>query len=97
MRLTSSARTCALRRTAIALAIAQACAAGCGLKGPLYIPTAEEEREMAERERALEERARRERAGEPAAQTPAPATPGPPPASSTQSPAQVKPESLPTN
>jgi predicted small lipoprotein YifL len=34
---------------------------GCGLKGPLYIPTPEQERQMAERERALEERERRER------------------------------------
>jgi predicted small lipoprotein YifL len=91
------ARMRALRRTAILLLIAQACGAGCGLKGPLYLPTAEEEREMAERERALEERERRERKGQPAPAAPAPATPAPPPPPSTQSPAQVNPGSLPTN
>jgi predicted small lipoprotein YifL len=33
---------------------------GCGLKGPLYLPTPEQEREMAEREQRLREREQRE-------------------------------------
>jgi predicted small lipoprotein YifL len=37
---------------------------GCGLKGPLYLPTAEQKREIAERERLLQEReARRQGSG----------------------------------
>jgi predicted small lipoprotein YifL len=87
----------ALRRTVVILSIAQVCASGCGLKGPLYIPTAEEERELAERKRALEERERRERKGQAASTTPAATTPAPPPASSTEPPAQVDPGSVPTN
>jgi predicted small lipoprotein YifL len=84
----------ALRRTVLVLSIAQvcACASGCGLKGPLYIPTAEEERELAERKRALEERERREREEQPASTNPAP-----PQASSTEPPARVEPGSVPTN
>jgi len=87
----------ALRRTAILLSIALACTAGCGLKGPLYVPTAEEEREQAERKRALEERERRERSGQPASTAPAPSTPAAPQASSTEPPAPVDPGSAPTN
>jgi predicted small lipoprotein YifL len=34
---------------------------GCGLKGPLYVPTAAEQREMAERKKQLEEREAREK------------------------------------
>jgi predicted small lipoprotein YifL len=33
----------------------------CGLKGPLYLPTPAEKREMAEREKQLEERSEREK------------------------------------
>jgi predicted small lipoprotein YifL len=87
----------ALRRTVIFVLLAQACASGCGLKGPLFIPTAEEERELAERKRALEERERRERTGQAAATTPAATTPAAPPASSTEPPARVEPGSVPTN
>jgi predicted small lipoprotein YifL len=82
----------ALRGIALLLLLAQACAAGCGLKGPLYIPTAEEERELAERKRALEERERREREEQPDSTGPAP-----PQASSTQPPARGDPASPPTN
>jgi predicted small lipoprotein YifL len=45
---------------------------GCGLKGPLYIPTPEQRRETAERERVLKEREQREREE---AQRPAPKPP----------------------
>jgi len=38
----------------IAVALLQA----CGLRGPLYLPTPQQEREMAERQRRLEERER---------------------------------------
>ena len=48
------------RRAALFLALASL--AGCGLKGPLYIPTAEQREELAERERLLREREERERA-----------------------------------
>jgi predicted small lipoprotein YifL len=34
---------------------------GCGLKGPLYLPTPAEKREMAERQKQLEERSEREK------------------------------------
>jgi len=79
-------------RALITLAGLLACVApaGCGLKGPLYLPTAEELRETAERERALEERERIERNG-----NTSPAT-QPPPAS-TQPPAQAAPPGAPAN
>ena len=34
---------------------------GCGLKGPLYLPTPQQEREVDEREKRLEEREQREK------------------------------------
>jgi len=34
---------------------------GCGLKGPLYLPTPAEKREMAERQKRLEERSEHEK------------------------------------
>jgi len=49
----------AVRTTALLLAVA--CLAGCGLKGPLYIPTEEQRQQLAERERLLKEREERER------------------------------------
>jgi len=82
----------ALPRPVILVLLAQACASGCGLKAPLYIPTAEEEREVAERKRALEERERREREEPPASTSSAP-----PPAPSTQPPAPVDPAGPPRN
>ena len=45
-----------------ALLLALSCLAGCGVKGPLYIPTPQQEREMAERDKRLEERRQREKA-----------------------------------
>ena len=53
------------RRAALFLALAWL--AGCGLKGPLYIPTPEQREELAERKRLLKEREERERAAEQAA------------------------------
>jgi len=53
----------------------------CGLRGPLYLPTAEQEREQAERKRRLEERERGIQPGkatEPAPQTPEAEEPAPP-------------------
>jgi predicted small lipoprotein YifL len=82
----------ALRGTALFLLMVQACASGCGLKAPLYIPTAEEERELAERKRALEERERREREEPPASTSSAP-----PQAPGTQPPAPVDPAGPPRN
>jgi predicted small lipoprotein YifL len=46
---------------------------GCGLKGPLYIPTAQQERETAELEQKLKEREQREQ--EAARQPPPPLKP----------------------
>jgi predicted small lipoprotein YifL len=46
----------------VALFVALASLAGCGLKGPLYIPTAKQREELAERKRLLREREERERA-----------------------------------
>jgi predicted small lipoprotein YifL len=40
---------------------------GCGLKGPLYLPTEKQKRDMAERERLLQEREARRRGEVPAA------------------------------
>ena len=54
---------------------------GCGLRGPLYLPTAEQEREQAERKRRLEERehgTQQGKATEPAPQTPEAEEPAPP-------------------
>ena len=49
---------------------------GCGLKGPLYIPTEKQKKEMAERERLLKEReARRQGQAVPQTTTPAEAAP----------------------
>jgi predicted small lipoprotein YifL len=48
---------------------------GCGLKGPLYLPTAKQKQDMAERERLLQEREARRKGQVPAApaeQYPAP-------------------------
>ena len=41
---------------------------GCGIKGPLYIPTPQQQREMAEREKRLQERTQREKEQEQAQQ-----------------------------
>ena len=48
-------------RLLVVLLLASALLQGCGLKGPLYIPTAAEQREMADRKKRLEEREAREK------------------------------------
>jgi predicted small lipoprotein YifL len=48
-------------RPLVCLLLVSALLQGCGLKGPLYLPTAAEEREMAERKKRLEERTQKER------------------------------------
>jgi predicted small lipoprotein YifL len=56
---------------------------GCGLKGPLYLPTLEEQQEMAQRKREREELRRRE------TMPPAPAEPAvPAPPADAPAPAQ---------
>jgi predicted small lipoprotein YifL len=47
-------------RLLLALLFASVLLPGCGLKGPLYIPTADETRELEERRKLLEERRQRE-------------------------------------
>ena len=44
---------------------------GCGLKGPLYLPTEQQKRDTAERERLLKEREARRQAALPRPQPPA--------------------------
>lgn len=48
-------------RLLLVLLLASALLQGCGLKGPLYIPSAAEQREMADRKKRLEEREAREK------------------------------------
>ena len=48
-------------RLLLVLLLASTLLEGCGLKGPLYIPTPAEQREMAERKKHLEEREAREK------------------------------------
>jgi len=48
-------------RLLLVLLLASVLLPGCGLKGPLYIPTADETREMAERKKLLEQRRQREK------------------------------------
>ncbi|HYL17488.1 MAG TPA: lipoprotein [Burkholderiales bacterium] len=52
-------------RLLVVLLLASALLQGCGLKGPLYIPTAAEQREMADRKKRLEEREAREKQQQP--------------------------------
>jgi predicted small lipoprotein YifL len=75
MRGRSIAYNIGMRTTLLALLLGL-CLPGCGLKGPLYLPTAEERRELAEREQALKEREARERT-ERAQPPPRPAPPPP--------------------
>ena len=73
---------------------------GCGLRGPLYIPTAEQEREQAERKRRLEARERgtqQGKASEPAPEAAEPTDTEEPPAPSisterTQPPTGIQPQ-----
>jgi predicted small lipoprotein YifL len=45
----------------VVVLLASVLLSGCGLKGPLYLPTPQQEREMAERKKRLEEREQREK------------------------------------
>ena len=45
----------------VVLLLALTSLVGCGIKGPLYIPTPQQQREMDEREKRLEERTQREK------------------------------------
>jgi predicted small lipoprotein YifL len=47
------------------LLLASALLPGCGLKGPLYLPTPAQQKEMAERQKLLEERTAREKQEQP--------------------------------
>jgi predicted small lipoprotein YifL len=58
-----------MRSLLLALALA-ALLPGCGLRGPLYLPTPDEEREMAERKQRLEERERARQQGKPGESVP---------------------------
>jgi predicted small lipoprotein YifL len=58
-------------RSLVCLLLVSAVLQGCGLKGPLYLPTAAETREMADRKKRLEERSEKERQDQPP-QTPLP-------------------------
>ena len=58
-----------MRSLLFALAFA-ALLQGCGLRGPLYIPTPDQEREMAERKQRLEERERARQQARPGESSP---------------------------
>jgi predicted small lipoprotein YifL len=63
---------------------------GCGLRGPLYLPTPEEEREQAARKARLEERQRIERSQPPDSDQVEPTQPAPaPPAPERPRPAET--------
>jgi predicted small lipoprotein YifL len=59
-------------RPLVLLLLASALLSGCGLKGPLYLPTPAQKQEMAERKKLLEERTEREKEEE---QPPPPSKP----------------------
>jgi predicted small lipoprotein YifL len=60
-------------RRLVVVMLASALLPACGLKGPLYLPTPQQEREMAERKKRLEEREEREKQQQQASQTQQPA------------------------
>ena len=60
-------------RTLLVLLLAFVMLQGCGLKGPLYVPTLAEQREMAERKKRLEERQEKEKQQQQQQQSAAPA------------------------
>jgi predicted small lipoprotein YifL len=70
-------------RRLVVVMLASALLPACGLKGPLYLPTPQQEREIAERKKRLEEREERERQQQQTSQTQQPAQqpnqPQPPP------------------
>jgi predicted small lipoprotein YifL len=59
-------------RPLVLLLLASAALPGCGLKGPLYLPTPAQQQEMAERKKLLEERTEREKQEEQQPQPPKP-------------------------
>jgi predicted small lipoprotein YifL len=60
-------------RRLVVVMLASALLPSCGLKGPLYLPTPQQEREIAERKKRLEEREERERQQQQTSQTQQPA------------------------
>ena len=60
-------------RRLVVVMLASALLPACGLKGPLYLPTPQQEREIAERKKRLEEREERERQQQQTSQTQQPA------------------------
>jgi len=56
-------------RRLVVVMLASALLPACGLKGPLYLPTPQQEREMAERKKRLEEREQREKQQQQTSQT----------------------------
>jgi predicted small lipoprotein YifL len=66
-------------RRLVVVMLASALLPACGLKGPLYLPTPQQEREIAERKKRLEEREEREKQQQQASQTQQPAQQPKPP------------------
>jgi len=62
-------------RRLVVVMLASALLPACGLKGPLYLPTPQQEREMAERKKRLEEREQREKQQQQTSQTQPPGQP----------------------
>jgi predicted small lipoprotein YifL len=56
-------------RRLVVVMLASALLPACGLKGPLYLPTPQQEREIAERKKRLEEREQREKQQQQTSQT----------------------------
>jgi predicted small lipoprotein YifL len=68
-------------RRLVVVMLASALLPACGLKGPLYLPTPQQEREMAERKKRLEEREQREKQQQQTSQTQPPGQQKEPPQS----------------
>jgi predicted small lipoprotein YifL len=72
-KLISVFRPASSMRRLVVVMLASALLPACGLKGPLYLPTPQQEREIAERKKRLEEREEREKQQQQASQTQQPA------------------------
>jgi len=68
-------------RRLVVVMLASALLPACGLKGPLYLPTPQQEREIAERKKRLEEREQREKQQQQTSQTQPPGQQKEPPQS----------------
>ena len=68
-------------RRLVVVMLASALLPACGLKGALYLPTPQQEREMAERKKRLEEREQREKQQQQTSQTQPPGQQTEPPQS----------------